>query len=302
MNPALPHRERSRRKSGVNRLPFWFKQEIPEEVVLERLRCLKEASVHTICQEAGCPNLSFCFKNKSLTFLILGDACTRNCKFCRVDKAGLGEGLGLDRDEPYRIADLARSMGLNYVVITSVTRDDLVDGGASVFAQTIELIRAIGKNIKIEVLIPDFKANAFSLKVVLDAGPEVIAHNIETVSRLYPGLRPLADYFLSLEVLNKIKKINPRVTTKSSMMLGLGETEKEVIEAMKDLRMSRCDILTLGQYLSPSPKHYPVKEFIAPEQFEEYKDRGLELGFKAVFCGPLVRSSYRAEEVSRCMI
>lgn len=284
-----------------HKLPVWFRQELPNQAVLKKLCLLKEAKVHTVCQAAGCPNLSFCFKNKSLTFLILGDACSRNCKFCRVDKAGGIEPLGLDWDEPQRIADMVRGLGLNYVVITSVTRDDLADGGASVFTKTIELIKAIDKNIKIEVLIPDFMGRLSSLECVVNAGPEVIAHNIETAKRLYPQVRPLADYFLSLEVLNKIKKLSPRLMTKSSLMLGLGETEKEVIEAMRDLRDCQCDALTLGQYLAPSSAHYPVKEFITLEQFQDYKELGLQLGFKSVFSGPLVRSSYRAEETYLCM-
>jgi lipoic acid synthetase len=228
--------------------------------------------------------------------MILGDTCTRDCRFCAVAKSD-NSNLELDLQEPKRIAAAVRWLALSYVVITSVTRDDLADGGSGIFAQTIETIRMLDKRIKIEVLIPDFKGSTASLKCVVDAGPDVIAHNIETVSRLYQEVRPKAGYRLSLEVLNKIKEIGGKVITKSSLMLGLGEKEEEVLSVMQELRQSRCDILTLGQYLSPSKGHYPVKEFISKEKFARYREGGLALGFKAVLSGPLVRSSYQAEEV-----
>ena len=279
----------------MDRLPSWFRQEIPDRTVLQRAQKLTEFKVRTVCQEARCPNLSACFHNLSFTFMLLGDTCTRNCRFCAVKKSK-GQ-LEADLDEPYRIQKAVKEFGLNYALITSVTRDDLADGGAKIFAQTVELIRAIKRNIKVEVLIPDFKGNLSSIECLLNASPDVAAHNLETVSRLYQDLRPTADYALSLKVLKKIKELRPELTSKSSLLLGLGEEESEVKEAMQDLRDSRCDILTLGQYLAPSLAHYPVKEFISLKQFKRYEDLGLSLGFKAVFSGPKVRSSYRAQEL-----
>lgn len=279
----------------MNRLPLWFRQELPDEPTLKKMQLLSELNVNTVCKEAKCPNLSYCFKNAKLTFMILGDVCTRNCRFCAVKKSD-GKSLTLDLEEPLRIARVVRELGLNYVVITSVTRDDLKDGGAEIFAKTIELIHALNRNIKVEVLIPDFSGNPLGLKTVIDARPCVVGHNIETVKRSYKELKPKSDYRVSLDILNKIKEINPLLTTKSSLILGLGETEGEVISTLRDLRYARCDILTLGQYLAPSLDHYPIKEFIGIKQFNRYKDIGTALGFKAVLSGPLVRSSYRAEE------
>lgn len=290
-----------------NRLPVWFRQEIPDNLILERIQLLSKFKVKTVCCEAKCPNLSYCFKNLKLTFMILGSICTRNCKFCNIRTVPkLKQSyLLLDDREPYRISQLVKILDLNYVVITSVSRDDFTDGGASQFAKTIELIHGINKDIKVEVLIPDFQGKISSIKTVLDAGVDVIGHNIETVKRLHKELKPKANYRLSLNVLDKIKELNPLLITKSSIILGLGETEEEVIQTMQDLRYSLCDILILGQYLSPSEKHYPVKEFISIEQFEKYQKIGLSLGFKSVLSGPKVRSSYRAEEVYKdclCMI
>ncbi len=284
------------RKGGVDVLPVWLKQEIPDGLTLERARILSESGVHTVCQEARCPNLSYCFRHLQFTFIILGDVCSRKCRFCAVKKSRR-ENLNLDLEESSRIAKVVEKLGLDYVVITSVTRDDLDDGGARIFAQTIGLIHKINRNIKIEVLIPDFQGWTFSLKCVLDAGPCVVGHNIETVKRLYRILRPEATYELSLSILKKIKELRPQVFTKSSLMLGLGETEAEVMQVLRDLRRNQCDVLTLGQYLAPSPNHYPIKKFIAPEQFQRYRDLGLILGFKSVLSGPVVRSSYKAAEV-----
>jgi len=283
----------------INRLPAWFKQDIPNTGALARMRLLSQFNIHTICQEAKCPNVSDCFHNLRFTFMILGDTCTRNCRFCAVRKSGRVSNLRMDLDEPYRIARVVRELGFNYVVITSVTRDDLSDGGAGQFAQTIELIHGIDRKIKIEALIPDFSDNITSLKTVVAARPSILAHNLETVKRLYSVVRPQANYAVSLEILSQSKKFNPALFTKSSLMLGLGETEGEVIETMQDLIESQCDILTLGQYLAPSEEHYPVQEFISIEQFKKYEELGLALGFKAVLSGPKVRSSYRAEEVCR---
>jgi len=280
----------------MNRLPSWFKQEIPERIVFSRLRLLSEFKLRTVCQEARCPNLSRCFKNSRLAFIILGENCTRNCRFCAVKKSH-AQPLALDLDEPRRIAQAVKELGLNYVVITSVTRDDLPDSGAELFARSLELIHNFNQGIKVEVLIPDFSGNVSSLKTVIDARPCVMAHNLETVQRLYKEIRPQANYEVSLELLRKIRKLKPGLTTKSALMLGLGETEAEVFDAMADLRRVDCDILTLGQYLAPSAEHYPVKEFIHPQQFQNYYRMGVGLGFKLVLCGPLVRSSYQAQEV-----
>lgn len=277
-----------------NRLPKWFQQEIPDVDVFKRLGLLSEFKINTICQQARCPNITACFKDSKLTFMILGNTCTRNCSFCAVSKL---EPVAVDENESYRVAEIVKSLGLRYVVITSVTRDDLSDGGAGHFARTIKAICAINKDIKIEVLIPDFQGSLMSLKCVLGAQPDIIAHNLETVRRLYPELRPQAGYDLSLRILKSIKEYKVDLITKSSIMLGLGESRGEVFEAMCDLRKSNCDILTLGQYLAPSSSHYPVKEFINLEQFHKYSDIGLSLGFRQVLSGPLVRSSYQAEHI-----
>jgi len=280
----------------INRLPSWFRQEIPDAAVFEMSGLLSKFNIHTVCRQAGCPNLGRCFKDKKFTFMILGDSCTRNCGFCAVNK---GSALTLDDAEPQRLSRIVKLLGLGYAVITSVTRDDLPDGGAGHFAKCIASIRALNSGIKVEVLIPDFQGKLASLKCVLDSVPQVLAHNIETVSRLYKDLRPQADYRLSLGILDKAKELQPSITTKSSIMLGLGETEEEVASSMEDLREKRCDILTLGQYLAPSPSHYPVREFIDIEQFRKYREIGIRLGFKAVLSGPLVRSSYNAEDIYR---
>lgn len=281
-----------------NRLPLWFRQELPGGQTLEKIRLLSKYNIHTVCQEAKCPNLARCFNKSRLTFLILGNICTRNCKFCAVTKVSQNK-LSLDRDEPYRISRIVRELGLKYVVVTSVTRDDLIDGGAAVFAKTTELIRRQDKSVEIELLIPDFCGKYDSLKTVVIGAASVIGHNIETVSRLYKELRPQADYNRSLSVLAKIKDLKPGITTKSSIMLGLAETEEEVIRAMQDLKRANCDILVLGQYLAPSKDSYPVREFISLEQFERYRRVAEGLGFRGVLSGPKVRSSYLAEETYR---
>ncbi len=277
----------------MNRLPSWFRQDIPDDKTFDLMRLFSASGVNTVCQEAKCPNISYCFRNNEFTFMILGKTCTRSCGFCNVDKTDCFN-LAVDSQEPYRISELVRILGLNYVIVTSVSRDDLPDAGASVFAKTIELIHGINRGIKIEVLIPDFQGKVSSLRSVLDAGPNVLAHNIETVKRLYTDLRPQADYRVSLEVLFTIKELSPEVITKSSIMLGLGETRQEVNETMRDLRQANCDRLTLGQYLAPTVNHYPVREFVTIEQFQEYKDMAIAIGFKNVLSGPKVRSSYQA--------
>jgi lipoic acid synthetase len=280
----------------INRLPAWFRQELPNSIALKRLRLLCEFKINTVCKEANCPNLGECFKNSRLTFMILGNTCTRNCRFCAVEKKGDGN-LKIDLDEPTRIAAFVKRLRLRYAVITSVTRQDLADGGAAVFAKTVELVRAVNSSIKIEILIPDFCGSISSIKTVVDAGADVVGHNIETVKRLHKELKPEANYETSLEVLAKIKTLKPFLVTKSSLLLGLGESEEEVIETMSDLRDRRCDILILGQYLAPSVHHYPVKEFINLGQFQRYRQIGISLGFKEIVSTPIARSSYRAEEV-----
>jgi lipoic acid synthetase len=282
----------------MRRLPAWFRQDIPDETTLKIIHLFSEFGLNSVCQEARCPNITECFKNKEVTFMILGASCTRNCRFCAVDKSE-GAVRPIDKDEPYRIAEVVKILGLSYVVITSVSRDDLPDGGAGQFVKTLELIHGLNKDIKIELLIPDFQGKISSVECILAAGPDVLAHNIETVRRLYAELRPKADYQLSLNILSKIKEINPRINTKSSIILGLGESREEVIGTMEDLKKHCCDILTLGQYLAPSVNHYPVKEFISIEQFQEYQDTGIRMGFKVVFSGPKVRSSYQAQELQK---
>ena len=255
---------------------------------------LSETGLHTVCQEARCPNLGECFSRGTATFLILGRVCTRGCGFCAVER---GTPASPDEGEPERVAQAVQKMGIHYVVITSVTRDDLPDGGASSFAETIRAIRALNPKINIEVLIPDFKEDLRSLKAVLKECPEVLNHNIETISRLYPRVRPLADYKRSLNLLKRSKQDCPHIPTKSGFMLGLGETQEEVLELLRDLRGVGCDFLTIGQYLQPRQDRLPVVRFIPPEEFEEYKRIGEEMGFRAVASGPFVRSSFHASEM-----
>ncbi len=278
-------------------LPPWFRQDIPGRETKELARRLQSFGLNTVCQEAGCPNISACFQKKKITFLILGKSCSRNCRFCRVAKSEEGFLTQPDADEPGRIGKGVAELGLDYAVVTSVSRDDLADGGAPVFARTVAEIRKASPNTKIELLIPDFQGRQVSLLRVLEAGPEVVGHNLETVPRLYPEGRPQADYWISLGVLRRIKELAPRVISKSSLMLGMGEAPEEVVGAMRDLRGCNCDILTLGQYLAPSARHYPVREFISPEKFAEYAREGEAMGFSAVVSAPKARSSYRAEEV-----
>ena len=279
-----------------NRLPTWFKQDLPGSCAAETTRLLRALDVHTVCQEAHCPNLGACFKKAFATFLLLGDTCTRSCRFCAVKKSQK-QNLVLDLDEPRRIAQAVIRLKIKYVVLTSVTRDDLPDGGAGIFAGAIEEIRRLNSNIKVEVLIPDFLGVSESIKTVVAARPSLIAHNLETVPRLYHGLREQSNYQRSLDVLAIIKENNPDLATKSSLMLGLGEKKEEVEQAMRDLREVNCDILVLGQYLAPSPQHYRLREFIDVAEFQEYSKIALGLGFKAVLAHPLARSSYRAQEV-----
>ena len=254
---------------------------------------LRNLGLHTVCEEAGCPNIYECFESKTATFLILGDTCTRNCRFCLV--AG-GKPLPPNPSEPLNVAQATASLSLKYAVITSVTRDDLPDGGASHFAKTISEVRKHNPNCAIEVLIPDFHGNWQALKLVTDAVPDVLNHNIETVPRLYPLVRPAADYERSLTLLKKAKELGFSGQTKSGIMVGLGEEKDELIEALADLRHHGCDIVTIGQYLAPSKNHFPIARYYGPDEFKEIEKAGLEMGFAHVESGPLVRSSYHAKE------
>jgi lipoic acid synthetase len=255
---------------------------------------MRRAHLHTICENAVCPNIGRCFERSTATFLILGDVCSRRCTFCAVGK---GSPAPVDEGEPEHIWEAVRQLQLRYVVVTSVTRDDLKDGGASHFARVIRVLAARDPGLLVEVLIPDFMGSRRALDTVTDALPQVINHNIETVPRLYPHVRPGADYRRSLGLLRSVKSSDQRIITKSGLMLGLGEREEEVIEVMADLRKENCDVLTIGQYLSPSVWHHPVADFVPPEKFVEYQGIALDMGFTAVASGPIVRSSYRAAEL-----
>jgi len=275
--------------------PPWLKKRIPPFQDIQKVKSiLEQADLHTVCEEARCPNLGECFSRGTATFLILGKICTRNCGFCGVEH---GVPKLTDETEPQKVARAIQRMGLQYVVVTSVTRDDLPDGGASLFAKTIEAIRALDPKIKIEVLIPDFQGDFASLEIVLKEGPDVLNHNIETTARLYSEVRPQADYKRSLQLLRKSKRQDYEFFTKSGFMLGLGETHGEVLELLRDLREVGCDFLTIGQYLQPRPDRLPVMRFVPPEEFEEYKRVGEEMGFKTVASGPFVRSSFHAFEM-----
>jgi lipoic acid synthetase len=249
--------------------------------------------LHTVCQSARCPNIGDCWERRTATFMILGDICTRSCGFCAI-KTGRPEGL--DRDEPERVAEAVAALDLRHAVITSVNRDELADGGAAIFAETIRCIRARCPATSIEVLIPDFRGVWWALDQVMEARPDILNHNMETIARLYRVVRPQAKYPRSLELLRRAKERAPDVLTKSGMMLGVGETTEETVAAMQDLRAVGCDILTLGQYLRPSPGHIPVRRYVPPGEFLELKRIGQEMGFRHVESGPLVRSSYHADE------
>jgi len=277
------------------RLPSWFKQKLADPKIMSTMQGLLDGlSLHTICENAHCPNIGKCFSEGTATFLILGDICTRNCTFCAVKK---GIPIPVDEEEPQHLLQAVERLGLSYIVITSVTRDDLSDGGASQFAKTIKLLHENREGAIVEVLVPDFHGSAEAIKMVVEARPQVINHNIETVPRLYPAVRPGADYNHSLELLFMVKNLDPEIVTKSGLMLGLGETKAEVLEVMSDLREANCDLLTIGQYLSPSPQHHPVVRFVSPEEFTEYEGIGKDMGFTQVASAPLVRSSFKAAEL-----
>ena len=277
-----------------NRKPDWLKIKVQSNSQLNGVaEMLKKLNLNTVCQEANCPNLMECFSNKTATFMILGRECTRNCTFCTVSK---NSPMTVDDQEPSNVAEGVKKLGLKHVVITSVTRDDLPDGGANHFVEVIKAVRETSPNTAIEVLIPDFKGDKDALMKVVDAKPKVINHNIETIKRLYPEVRAMAEYERSLELLKMVKEMDPSIFSKSGLMVGLGETKEEVFELLADLRKYECDIVTIGQYLAPSKKHHPVIEYVTPEVFEIYKKKAEELGFQFVASGPLVRSSYHAGE------
>ncbi len=277
-----------------DRLPPWFKKKIPAPDTLAGMKTLfHELSLHTVCESAHCPNLGDCFQRRTATFLLLGDICTRNCTFCAVNK---GVPDPVDQEEPLHITQAVSKMGLRHVVLTSVTRDDISDGGAGHFAQAIALLRE-KPGVTVEVLIPDFAGSSQSLKTVADAHPEVINHNVETVPRLYPEVRAKANFRRSLRLLEQVKNFDSSIVTKSGIMVGLGETGDEMLETMDALRAVNCDLLTIGQYLQPSPAHHPVVRYVPPEDFLEYEKIGIEMGFGAVASAPLVRSSFNAGEI-----
>jgi lipoic acid synthetase len=275
--------------------PAWLKKRLPSGPDFENVKVLiNESQLHTVCQEAKCPNIWECFSKHTATFLILGDRCTRNCRFCAVIHGPLTPP---DPKEPARVAKAAQAMRLQYVVVTSVTRDDLQDGGAGIFADTILEIRNRMPDTKVEVLIPDFQGNAQALETVLKAHPDVLNHNIETVPRLYSKVRPEAVYDRSLELLKSVRTFDPAIPTKSGLMLGLGETSDEIHQTLEELLDAGCHILTLGQYLQPTHKHLPVARFVTPNEFDHWQRIAYDLGFSEVASGPFVRSSYRAHEL-----
>jgi len=280
---------------GQTPKPYWLKRKIPSGSTYQKVKNLfRDFRLNTVCREAQCPNEGECFSRGTATFLILGRFCTRACGFCAIEHGTSGQP---DPDEPYNIAEAVQRLGLNYVVITSVTRDDLPDDGADHFTKTIGEIRKRVPKVRIEILVPDFQGSTEAIKTVVESCPDVINHNIETVPRLYRDARPKADYYRSLSLLKLVNQYAPDITTKSGIMLGLGESFREVREVMSDLLDVNCFILTLGQYLQPSYNHLPVRRFVTPEQFDWWKDEALKIGFRGVESGPFVRSSYNAREL-----
>jgi lipoic acid synthetase len=276
------------------RRPEWLKVRVPTGDNYRDLKQLvRDHRLHTVCESARCPNIGECWQSRTATFLILGNTCTRRCAFCAVTS---GQPMDYDLDEPRRVAEAVAALDLRYAVITSVTRDDLDDGGAFIFAETIRGVRAAVPDCRIEVLIPDFRGDTDALAQVVRARPDVLNHNIETVARLYSLVRPQADYRRSLDLLARAKTIDASCTTKSGLMVGVGETDDEVEGTLRDLRAAGCDIVTIGQYLRPSTDHLPVQRYVEPETFTRYADLGAALGFQHVESAPLVRSSYHAKE------
>jgi lipoic acid synthetase len=295
---------RIRAHSGIetldikSRKPSWLKVRSPGGTNYRRLKSLmRSGALHTVCEEAGCPNIGECWEAGTATFMILGDVCTRACKYC-----GVAHGLPteLDLDEPRRVAEAAAELALEHVVITSVNRDELSDGGASIYAETIGRVREAVPGCSVEVLIPDFKGSEEALRAVVDAKPAILGHNLETVERLHSDVRPGGRYWRSISYLGAVKRMDTSMLTKTSIILGMGERQEELRQAMADLREAAVDILTLGQYLRPSPMHIPVARWVTPDEFAMWKDVGEgEFGFNHVESGPLVRSSYHAKEQAR---
>jgi lipoic acid synthetase len=274
------------------RRPDWLRVRLPVGDNYNDLKNLmRSKSLHTVCEEARCPNMGECWANRTATFMILGSVCTRSCGFCAV---ATGRPMALDWEEPRRVAEAVTQMGLNHVVVTSVNRDELHDGGATLFAATIRWISRMNTVCAVEVLTPVFKGSREALKVVMDAKPDVFNHNVETVPRLYRRVRPQAVYERSLDVLAWAKEMYPEKPTKTGFMLGLGETHDEIVELLRDIRAHKVDIVTIGQYLRPSPQHLPIERYVPPDEFREYARIGREMGFRNVYSGPLVRSSYHA--------
>ena len=286
---VLPHRSRK---------PEWLKVRAPGGPNYLRLqRMMRDQGLHTVCEEAHCPNIGECWESGTATFMILGDVCTRACKYCAVAHGMPSE---LDWDEPRRVADSVSAMALEHAVITSVNRDELADGGAAIYAETIRQIHERVPGCSVEVLIPDFKGNESALATVVEAKPEILAHNIDTVERMMRAIRPGGRYWRSISLLGAVKRLDPSMLTKSAIILGMGETEDEILQSMKDLREAAVDILTLGQYLRPSEHHIPLARWVTPDEFARWKEVGeRDLGFKHVEAGPLVRSSYHAKEQAR---
>jgi lipoyl synthase len=285
----------------VLRKPSWIRIKLqPGERVQELKQLLRESRLHTVCEEAACPNLPECFSHGTATFMILGDLCTRRCPFCDVAH---GKPVAPDPEEPQRLAEGVRSLGLRYVVITSVNRDDLRDGGAGHFAACIAALRREAPSTRIEILTPDFRGRVdTALRILVDNAPDVFNHNLETVPRLYRAVRPGADYTVSLDLLRRVKQLLPNVPTKSGLMLGVGERFAEVVEVLRDLRAHGCEMLTLGQYLQPSRDHLAVQRFVPPDEFEQLAVIARELGFGSVASAPLVRSSYHADQQARELV
>ena len=298
--PGEVERPRSRGRGASNTVvpidrarPDWLKVRLPTGPTYEKLRRLmRSKELHTVCEEAHCPNMAECWGAGTATFMILGDTCTRSCGFCAVKTGRPGV---VDAEEPCRVGEAVAQMGLGHAVVTSVNRDELPDGGAEIFAETIREIRRQSPDTTVEVLIPDFVGRPESLDAVLAARPEILNHNVETVPRLYPRVRPQARYERSLEVLRRTKERAPELVCKSGIMVGLGETNDEVVATMRDIAAQSTDILTVGQYLRPSPMHLPIERYWTPSEFDQLRDAGMTMGFRHVEAGPLVRSSYHAE-------
>ncbi len=292
--PALRHPEKAHKPDNPSpRKPDWIRVKAPtSEEAAEVRRLMRDKNLHTVCEEAACPNIGECWKHKHATFMILGDTCTRACAFCNVKT---GKPGAVDLMEPENLADSVRSMGLKHVVITSVDRDDLPDGGAFQFVACIERIRALGGETTVEILTPDFRDKAGAIEAVARARPDVFNHNLETVPRLYPSIRPGARYFESLRLLQKVKEVDPSIFTKSGIMVGLGETRNEVLQVMDDMRSAGIDFITIGQYLQPTPKHVGIDRFVTPDEFADYRAMAKAKGFLMVAATPLTRSSHHAD-------